>query len=97
MIPCLVKEKWVSNLHGKPNYACILPVFANDILENSRMYDATLKKFCSFFFFKCIEKIDSMLPWVCTVVDYKRCQNVARTQVIHAAMPRVPLFCSQRI
>lgn len=66
-------QAWVSNLHGKPNYACILLVFANDILENSRMYDATLKKFCSFFF-QCIEKIDSMLPWVCTVIDYKRCQ-----------------------
>ena len=38
-----------------------------------------------------------MLPWVCTVIDYKRCQNVTRTEVIHAAMPRVPLFCSQRI
>lgn len=44
-------QAWVSNLHGKPNYACILPVFANDILENSRMYDATLKKFFFFFFF----------------------------------------------
>lgn len=82
-------QAWVSNLHGKPNYACILPVFANDILENSHMYDATLKKFCSFFFFQCIEKIDSMLPWVCTVIDYKRRQNVQE----HKLSTRLCLVC----
>lgn len=58
------------------------------------MYDATLKKFCSFFFFL----VNRKNRFYVTVGLYSnRCQNVASTQVIHAAMPRVPLFCSQRI
>lgn len=60
------------------------------------MYDATLKKFCSFFFL-----VHRKNRFYVTVGLYsnrlQKMSNVARTQVIHAAMPRVPLFCSQRI
>ena len=38
-----------------------------------------------------------MLPWVCSVIDHRRRQNVVRTSVTHSAAPRVPLFCSYHI
>lgn len=42
----------------------------------------------------------SMLPWICTVIDHRKCQTVARTSISgHAfsAAPCVPLFSSSRI
>ena len=39
-----------------------------------------------------IKQIDSMLPCVCSVIDYRGRQNVVRTSVTHSATPRVPLF-----
>ena len=26
-----------------------------------------------------------MLPWVCTIIDHRRCRNVVRTSVTHQA------------
>ena len=42
----------------------------------------------------CIKQIDSMLPWVCSVIDYRGRQNVVKTSVTHAHLPaaRVPLL-----
>ena len=37
-------------------------------------------------------KKDFMIPWVCTAIDRRRRQNVARTSP--SAAPLVPLFCS---
>ena len=39
-----------------------------------------------------IKQIDSMLPWVCSVIDQKRRQNVIRTSVTLSATPRGPLL-----
>ena len=37
----------------------------------------------SVFFFSdhCIKQIDSMLPWVCSVIDHRGRQNVVKTSV----------------
>ena len=40
---------------------------------------------------------DSVLPWVCTVMNHRRRQNGVRTAETHLAEPRVPFFCSYLI
>ena len=47
------------------------------------------------FFFSdhCIKQIDSMLPWVCSVIDHRGRQNVVKTTVTHSPAARVPLLC----
>ena len=49
----------------------------------------------SVFFFSdhCIKQIDSMLPWVCSVIDHRGRQNVVKTTVTHSPATRVPLLC----
>ena len=49
----------------------------------------------SVFFFSdhCIKQIDSMLPWVCSVIDHRGRQNVVKTTVTHSPAARVPLLC----
>ena len=49
----------------------------------------------SAFFFSdhCIKQIDSMLPWVCSVIDHRGRQNVVKTTVTHSPAARVPLLC----
>ena len=55
----------------------------------------------SVFFFSdhCIKQIDSMLPWVCSVIDHRGRQNVVKTSVTHSACGScatslfLPLFC----
>ena len=37
------------------------------------------------------KKIDSMLPWVCSVIDQERRQNVVKTSVTRLSVARVPL------
>ena len=39
-----------------------------------------------------IKQIDSMLPFVCSVIHHRGRQNVVRTSVTHSDTPRVPLF-----
>ena len=46
-----------------------------------------------FFLDNCIKKIDSMLPWVCSVVDHRGRQNVVKTLGTHSPAARVPLSC----
>ena len=41
----------------------------------------------------CIKQIDSMLPWVCSVIDHRWRQNVVKTTVTHSPAARVPLLC----
>ena len=50
------------------------------------------------------KQIDSMLPWVCSVIDHRRCQNVVRTSLIHSPnclwaiflfLPDFVVFCDQ--
>ena len=38
------------------------------------------------------QQINSTLPWVCTVVDHRRCQNVIGTSVTHSAVSYGPHF-----
>ena len=42
--------------------------------------------FCSSLFRYHIKQIDSMLPCICSVIDYRRRQNVVRTSVTHSAI-----------
>ena len=53
----------------------------------------------SVFFFSdhCIKQIDSMLPWVCSVIDHRGRQNVVKTTVTHSPAARVPLLCFYHI
>ena len=53
----------------------------------------------SVFFFSdhCINQIDSMLPWVCSVVDHRGRQNVVKTTGTHSPAARVPLLCFYNI
>ena len=44
-----------------------------------------------------IKQIDSMLPYVCSVIDHRRRQNAVRASVTHSAIASVPLFCSYHI
>ena len=48
----------------------------------------------SIFFFSdhCIKQIDSMLPWVCSIIDHRGRQNVVKTTVTHSPAARVPLL-----
>ena len=41
---------------------------------------------------KYIKQIDSMLPWVCSVIDHRRRQNVVRTSVTHSAIASCATF-----
>ena len=50
-----------------------------------------------FFADHCIKQIDSMLPWVCSVIYHRRRQNVVKTSVTHASAARVPLLCFYHI
>ena len=46
----------------------------------------------SFFFSDhCIKQIDSMLPWVCSVIDHRGRQNVVKTSVTHE--PQFDVIC----
>ena len=51
--------------------------------------------FVSVFFFSdhCIKQIDSMLRWVCSVIDHRGRQNVVKTTVTYSPEARVPLLC----
>ena len=43
--------------------------------------------------FHCLKRIDySMLPWVCSVIDHRRCQNVVRTKVAYEPQACVSLM-----
>ena len=41
----------------------------------------------------CIKQIDSMLPWVSSVIDHRGRENVVKTTVTHSPAARVPLLC----
>ena len=52
----------------------------------------------SFFFSNhCIKQIDSMLPWVCSVIEPRRHQTVVKTSVTHSPAAHVPLLCCDHI
>ena len=42
-----------------------------------------MRQVCVSFFFSdhCIKQIDSMLPWICSVIDHRGRQNVVKTSV----------------
>ena len=40
-----------------------------------------------------IKQIDSMLPWVCSVLDHRGHQNVVKTLMTHSPVAPVPLLC----
>ena len=52
----------------------------------------------SFFFpGHCIKQIDSMLPWVCLVIDHRGRQNVVKTSVSHSPAACLALHCFYHI
>ena len=49
------------------------------------------------FLFYHIKQIDPTLPWICSVIDHRRRQNMRRTSVTHLAAFRAPLPCPYHI
>jgi len=47
-------------------------------------------------FFYCIKQIDSMLPYVYSVIDHRGRQNVVRTSVTHSAIVFYKIFKTVR-
>ena len=45
-----------------------------------------------FLFLHYIEQVDFILPWVCSVIDHRRCQNMVRTSVTHLAIASCATF-----
>ena len=54
---------------------------------------------CLFLFFSDhrIKQKDSILPWVCSVIDHRWRQNVVKTSVTHSPVARVLLLCFYHI
>ena len=50
-----------------------------------------------FFSDHCIKQIDSMLPWVCSVIDHRGRQNVVKTTMTQSPAARVPRLCFYHI
>ena len=72
-------------LYDKMNYTRIWLVLTYDVTINN------IPLFCH------IKQIDFMVPWIFTVIDHRRGQNLIGTSVTHSAAPRMPLFCSSHI
>ena len=58
------------------NYKRIWSVLSHDILEDRRIDDNTFHKISLFIIY-----VDSILPWVCKVMDHSWLKNVVRTSV----------------
>ena len=50
-----------------------------------------------FFSDHCIKQKDSILLWVCSVIDHRWHQNVVKTSVTHSPVARVSLLCFYHI
>ena len=71
------------NVFYKSNFSRTL-YSSCDLLEADRSTDDVINNvFCFFYDTK---QINSMLPRVCSVIDHRRRQNVARTSVTHSAI-----------
>ena len=68
--------------------ATILETFHN-LSEDRHLGDVIFSYVLLFYH---IKQIDSLLPWVCSVKDYRQRQNVVRTSVTHSVAPGVPPF-----
>ena len=68
--------------------ATILETFHN-LSEDRHLGDVIFSYVLLFYH---IKHIDSLLPWVCSVKDYRQRQNVVRTSVTHSVAPGVPPF-----
>ena len=66
-------------------------VLADKILTGRCIDDFTFNNILLFYHVK--QRV-SMLLWVCTVIDHRRCENVGRTSMTYLAVPWVPCFCS---
>ena len=42
----------------------------------------------------CIKQIDSILPWVCTLITHRGRQNVVRTSLLNLFSPRFDVICA---
>ena len=63
--------------------------------KKKRNWDKTssMRLVCYPFSFNCLKGIHySMLPWVCSVIDRRRCQNVVRTKVAFEPQASVSLM-----
>ena len=56
--------------------------------------DFEIKKsfICTSLFHYYVKRIDSMLPFICSVIDHRRRQNVVRTSVTHSAIAACATF-----
>ena len=70
-----------------------MPKLAQILKRSSGSRQVCVSVFFFFFSDHCIKQIDSMLPWVCSVIDHRGRQNVVKTTVTHSPASRVPLLC----
>ena len=61
-------------------------VLADKILTGRCIDDFTFNNIL--LFYHVIQRV-SMLLWVCTVIDHRRCENVGKTSVMYLAAPCV--------
>ena len=61
----------------------------NDILEDRHIYDVAP---LTTFYFCHKRQIDLILACICSVADFKRCENVIRTSLTHVASLWEPYF-----
>ena len=64
-------------------------VLADKILTGRCIDDFTFNNILLFYH---VKKRVSMLLWVCTVIDHRRCENAGRTSMTYLAVPWVPCF-----
>ena len=80
----------ISWLYCKLNLSHILMVLYLWSVGGQRQMMSPLRTLCFFYH---IKQLDSILPWVCTVIDH-RLHHQWYTQVTYSAAPHVPLFRS---
>ena len=62
-------------------------------LKTDASDDVTVHNFCFFAsLLKYINQMDSMLSWVCTVIDHWRHQNMVKTSLTHSAILQCASF-----
>ena len=65
--------------YDKLNLTRISLVLTRDLFEDRRMGDVAINNILRFYHSK---QIDSMLPWVCRVIDHKGRRNEEKASVI---------------
>ena len=83
---------WCGRTAGGRAYGHVITkIFRMGRLPHFLRYGATLA------WSSAIKQIDSLLPWVSSVIGHRRRQNMVKTSVMHLPAARVPLLCFYHI